>query len=502
MTTKILWFFSLLLICSFVFVTGQKYKTFYYRKDSSIGHGVCRGGNYNGGKINVEIKEIGNPTAVLEESFFESFFDLGKKTSESGKYLSEETQSLIENVKNEAAKRIMNNKKVLNNLSKISKCLGVFGFAFGILNDMTTPSPQDIIDATNKAIVKLRNEVNDKLKDMKDYIDNTVLKIKADLLENQYLYFEKNLEFCAGLYPAEKSNDQILCTRELFKSIVSRSNSFRPKISKKNSWNDTKKPSINEVKEIEAGFHLHRMYCTLYLKVGGILFQTYEKDESNEGRFYYNFYASHLKKGADDCKNYTEFGYNWIEDIHVKRPNCKDTFKCEDSVKIEEGLLGTHTADSIRCSCVFDGTQKSTDACYHNMIIRADDDEPEDWSRWEIRDNGVGSELTTKDAAEIIGKKILIREAGEYLEKEEKNIYQYWYINGLNQIHIWESISQKFDDIIRQQETVVTLPVKISKKDRKRIKELFKQAQTHIATAFSKTSTNANEKNKTSKKQA
>ncbi|XP_065652410.1 uncharacterized protein LOC136079803 [Hydra vulgaris] len=439
---------------------------FYFNPSSRTKHGFCFPEGYNGGKLEVEIKKISAPTAELEASFFESFFDLSKKYSESFKYLADEAKATLEN-----NKRLKKFKSSISKLSKVSRCLGMFGFAFGLLNDIEAPTHDDVLKATNTAIKKLTNEVNNKFTDMKDYVDNSILDLKRDIVENKYLFYKKMFKTCGEHY----ENKQLLCVEKLFDDIESNSHSFRPKVSEIDRWNSSNKPAIKDVKVIEISFELHCMYCTLFLKVGGVLFQSYEGKKLKEEKFNYARYAKSLKEGAEECIKYTYIGYQWILDIHLKRNNCELTLTCADPDPITEDRV--HTTDLYKCSCAFDGAQKGTDVCYHNLGLRYDGKEPSHWKR--ISNDIKPTDASRTEAAKYYALLLLKDEEKVFLAEEEKLIEEYWNINVISQIPIWEAIVEKFDQIIMNLPPVTTTysKKKISKSEQKFLDDLYKKVQ-------------------------
>ncbi|XP_065652414.1 uncharacterized protein LOC136079806 [Hydra vulgaris] len=457
-------------------------RNFYFNSPSKTRHGFCLPKGYNGGKLEVEIKNISAPTAELEASFFESFFDISKKSSESLKYLTDEAKTTLENIES----NLKNVKPLISKLSKVSRCLGMFGFAFGILNDITTPSPDDIMEATNTAIKKLTNEINDKFTDMKDYVDNSILDLKRDLVEKKYLVYENMFKICGQQF----EKDQNTCVERMFVDIESNYHSFRPKISEIDRWSNSNKPAIKVVKEIEASFELHRMYCTLFLKVGGVLFQSYEDDKSEEGQFYYAKYAKSLREGAKACIKYTEVGYQWILDIHLSRNNCDETLTCADPEPIKEGWLGVHTTDLYHCSCVYDGAQKGTEVCYHKLGLRYDGKNP--GREWKMMPNKKQqTDASRAEVAKRYARSLLKAGERQFLAKEKEVIEEYWNVNVISQIPIWEAIAEKFDQIINDLPPVTTTysKKKISKSEQKYFDDLYKKAQKH-ASAFVRSSKN------------
>ena len=64
--------------------------------------------------------------------------------------------------------------------------LGVFGAAFGEVNSMLEPGPQDILNSVNTAIEKLTDEMNTKLEQMEGYVDTRVINSARDMVQNHY----------------------------------------------------------------------------------------------------------------------------------------------------------------------------------------------------------------------------------------------------------------------------------------------------------------------------
>merc|ERR1719427_2053558 len=68
----------------------------------------------------------------------------------------------------------------------LGPCLGIFGVVLGGLADFTKPKPEDILKATNVAIAKLTEEVNNRLEEMKGYVDGKVIDLEKGLIDKEY----------------------------------------------------------------------------------------------------------------------------------------------------------------------------------------------------------------------------------------------------------------------------------------------------------------------------
>ena len=71
---------------------------------------------------------------------------------------------------------------------KLGAAVGIFSIGLGIVQAFLDPTPQDILDKANEAIAKLTDEVNDRLDEMKGYVDQKTINLEKDLIGREYKY--------------------------------------------------------------------------------------------------------------------------------------------------------------------------------------------------------------------------------------------------------------------------------------------------------------------------
>ena len=108
--------------------------------------GQCLFTGYKPGGGETEISRITAPTAKLQENQLDNIVTIGKE----GAGLSETAVSSITEF----------TKKLARVGPKLAQSFGIVGALIGGFAELTSPGPEDVIDAVNKAISDLTNEVN------------------------------------------------------------------------------------------------------------------------------------------------------------------------------------------------------------------------------------------------------------------------------------------------------------------------------------------------------
>ena len=74
--------------------------------------------------------------------------------------------------------------------------LGVWGSVVGVVANIGTPTPDDIIDACNKALAELTDEVNDQFTNMQAYVDQAILDEESQLMNLDYQQYHDYFTGC------------------------------------------------------------------------------------------------------------------------------------------------------------------------------------------------------------------------------------------------------------------------------------------------------------------
>ena len=179
---------------------------------------------------------------------------------------------------------------------KLAPALGAFGFVFGFIADLSKPSPQDIIDQTNKAIAKLTKEVNDRLEKMKGYVDHRVITLERDLINREYKVL---FNLFAGCIKEATKNNVNRCMRNAERTTAASAPKFMILASKMGIYSEnhksrayydkypSKAPSYYNIKRMEAGILSFRDYANIHLLMISTLLETYKSDPSLSHASYY-----------------------------------------------------------------------------------------------------------------------------------------------------------------------------------------------------------------------
>ena len=152
----------------------------------------CEFKGYVPGGNKVMVKKIEAPVAKLEKGLFAGLAgNMGKATAGA-----QHTTMLLKGF-----------SKLADIAPKLGPALGMFGVAFSVIKGFTDPSPQDILDAANKAIEELTDEVNKRLDEMKAYVNEKTLNLEKDLINREYkalFYFWGKFIYSFQFQPSSK----------------------------------------------------------------------------------------------------------------------------------------------------------------------------------------------------------------------------------------------------------------------------------------------------------
>ena len=76
--------------------------------------------------------------------------------------------------------------------------LGVWGSIVGVVANIGTPTPDDIIDACNKALAELTEEVNQQFTNMQAYVDQAILNEDSQLMNLDYVQYHNYFTDCVN----------------------------------------------------------------------------------------------------------------------------------------------------------------------------------------------------------------------------------------------------------------------------------------------------------------
>ena len=170
----------------------------------------------------------------------------------------------------------------------VGAALAVVGAGFGFLSDEFKVKPEDVLKAVNKAFKELTDAINDRLEQMKGYIDQKIINLKKQLVSGEYtMLFERFTDCIDG--PQLTKNDVDKCVMRVEQKIKSSRGKFMPFRGRMKDWNaksnsrrffeknPNKAPSFLQVKEMEAILLTFRDFANLHLLVLSSLVNTYKK---------------------------------------------------------------------------------------------------------------------------------------------------------------------------------------------------------------------------------
>ena len=94
------------------------------------------------------------------------------------------------------AEKVAEKVDKLKSLAKIVPGLSVIAGAFGLLQSLTKPTTQDIIDKVNEGFQKFVSEVNQRLSQTKDYVDSNIVREIKDLATSELKRMENMWMHC------------------------------------------------------------------------------------------------------------------------------------------------------------------------------------------------------------------------------------------------------------------------------------------------------------------
>ena len=165
---------SLYLLCQVSVVLSDEWRT----KHTPL-NGDCSFTSYQPGRKEVIIQTITAPTAELQKTVLSAIFTHANTDDFIGTVgLSAEVVTIAGEL----------SKKFASTASKLAPCLAIFSGVMSMFGSDMTPTADDILKATNKAIEKLAEEVNDRLEEMRVYVDERVIDLEKDLVERRYKF--------------------------------------------------------------------------------------------------------------------------------------------------------------------------------------------------------------------------------------------------------------------------------------------------------------------------
>uniref|UniRef100_A0A7M5V6U0 Uncharacterized protein n=1 Tax=Clytia hemisphaerica TaxID=252671 RepID=A0A7M5V6U0_9CNID len=340
--------FRKLLLFFLVVSPLQVFSKYFYARHFTLGPN-CEFKGYAPGGNKIMVQKIEAPVATMQKGLFAGLAGNMKKGAAGAQH---------------SVMLLKGFGKLANIAPKLGPALGLFGVAFSIVKSFTDPSPQDILDQANKAIAELTEEVNNRLDEMKGYVEEKVIKLEKDLIEREYQSLFRIWSNCLKETTKEKVDE---CQEDAAKDIMG----ARPKFAI--FWDRVQSNEMfpgYDVKRLEANLLTFRDYVILCFASLSALTASLENEPGK--KLDYQRYANDLNYEIDWSVKYVKNAFDIIRRMHIGGNNCKDTFKCTRLKEVWEGWPGAHTQDFRLCSCVFDRADVSTMKCEEKIMIRVD----------------------------------------------------------------------------------------------------------------------------------
>eukprot|EP00111_Clytia_hemisphaerica_P022379 TCONS_00065764-protein len=250
--------------------------------------------------------------------------------------------------------------------------LGVWGSIIGVVANIGTPTPDDIIAACNEALSELTDEVNQQFDNMQAYVDQAILQADKELMNLDYRQYHNYFTDCVN---EVTEKDMWSCVQEAERLSGSDHAKFLRYEEKMNQEGWVATP--DDVKRMEVLFLTFRDYAQLRMMIYLTLTGYYQNQTNNEDAA--KLAKRYLQDLRDDIAlyiKYTNFVYKTISDMH----NVQDTFLqnnigCDDVQEVHEGW-NVHTWDRLYCRYLFSPMLISTETCDYNGEVRAKSDCP------------------------------------------------------------------------------------------------------------------------------
>ncbi|MEO0685233.1 MAG: hypothetical protein AAFY76_09360 [Cyanobacteria bacterium J06649_11] len=385
---------------------------YYYGKYQNRGK-VCTFKGYVPGGNVVTVKRITAPSAKLEKGIF------GGLAGNMGKASAAVQHSTM---------LLKGFGKLAEIAPKLGPAMGLFGVAFSTFSAFTKPTAQDILDKVNDAIGKLTTEMNNRLDEMQGYVEQKTMNLEKDLVSREYKSLFHLWINCLKEVTKEEVNE---CQEDAAKTIMA----ARPKFaifSDKVQANEM--PSVYDIKRIETSLVVFRDYVLLNLACLSALIATLKDEPSQHAK--YERYAKDLNADIEWCAKYARNAVSIIQRMHTRGDYCEETMKCTKLSELKEGwFLGVHTADNLKCHCVFDRADLSTQTCEYYILIRRDG------KRGLAGYHYFFAPTSNREAAlKFKAKKLIEEKRVPFINALKNVITNYWDNEILDVVSDWESL--------------------------------------------------------------
>jgi len=324
--------------------------------------------------------------------------------------------------------------KVFKNAAKMAPWLGALSGVFGFIGKK--PSAQDAVNAANKAIKKLTEEVNNRMVEMKGYVDDSILKSESQWIGRQYQVLFNGWADCMVNEVTVAAVNE--CQKRAFADIrKSRSHFllFRGK---------TQRLSRKEIKRLEVTFLSIRDYAVLNLMVMKSLVDSFKAEEGK--RAYYQRYLQTTIDVSNQLSEYANYAFDQIMDYYDRqtRTSCRNSFKCGNVRNVDQTKW--YEADRVmakerKCRCRMEPDVLDHEQCTYYDSVRTD---------WVLSSAGykrinfpnIHGRLSCAMALKKRAEQIIFPIADKYWRETSGVVRKYWEENVMKLVPLWRKIGQ------------------------------------------------------------
>ncbi|XP_048576457.1 uncharacterized protein LOC116615294 [Nematostella vectensis] len=225
---------------------------------------------------------------------------------------------LLANAGNGAAKTMFKVAEVVQKGAKVAKILGgafaAFGAAFEMVSAQSKPKPDDILKQVDKAFDAITKDINDRLKDMENYVDAKVLGLETKLVNNEFASLKKFLTNCMH----ETTERAVLkCQQDSVRDIDAASPKFE--VFKRDFDRGQNNLNPDQIRRLEAALIPFRDYASLHLFALQTLINAYkDAPDTQEKNNRLKLYMDTLYKQGIRYNKYATWAYERIYYNQVK----------------------------------------------------------------------------------------------------------------------------------------------------------------------------------------
>eukprot|EP00111_Clytia_hemisphaerica_P000065 TCONS_00000150-protein len=312
--------------------------------------------------------------------------------------------------------------KLFKTASKMAPWLAAVSGALGFLG--SSPTPQQAVDATNKALKEFAEEVNKRMIEMKGYVDDSILKSESVWVKKQYEVLFEGWANCMIYYYKDESavNE---CQRTAFMDI--RKNRAHFMLFK------GKNPSRQELKRLEFQFEAIREYSFLTLLVLRSLIDSFKAEKGKTDDFVF-----FMKQGMiipEELADYAKFVNSEILDFYDSQTKsiCRRTLTCSKMKSMQKtNFFGQklHPYNrNMECKCKMIPDAASHEWCKYRLDVSVSSSE-----RW-------GQHWTDSSNMEKKGERELFALSDRFWRQTSSVVRKYWHETVMVQVPKWEEFA-------------------------------------------------------------